>query len=242
MQARSYADLMAYRGKKLVGILNRPAGPDGKRYPAVLFLHGFPGAEKNVDVQRELLARGVASFALHFRGAWGSEGKYGFMDLPEQGLAALKFMKKQSFVDPERLAVFGFSMGGWAALNLAALVRVRGCMAVAPVGGPEMVTSDTPAAIARLARVLGLRGPEAAKLFAAAVRKRDPALSAKRAGCPLLLVHGTEDVVVPFPVSKRISAASGATLIPFKGAGHDFLEQRARLARLAADWLSDRLK
>jgi dipeptidyl aminopeptidase/acylaminoacyl peptidase len=242
MQARSYADLMTYRGKKLVGILNRPAGPDGKRYPAVLFLHGYPGAEKNVDIQRALLSRGVASFALHFRGAWGSEGKYSFMDLPEQGKAALAFMRKQEFVDPERLAVFGFSMGGWAALNLAGLVPLKACMAVAPVGGPEMVGPGTADTVARLGRVLKLPGRKMAKEFVAAVTKRDPAISAKKAGCPLLIAHGEKDVVVPFPVSKRIAAVSGARLVPFKEAGHDFLEQREELTLLAADWLSDRLK
>lgn len=242
MQARSYADLMSYGGKKLVGILNRPAGPDGKRHPAVLFLHGFPGAEKNVDVQRALLARGVASFALHFRGAWGSEGKYGFKDLPEQSLAGLEFMRKQPFVDRQRAAVFGFSMGGWTALHLAGLTGLRACVAVAPVGGCEMVAPGTADTIARLGRVLLLPGRKAAKEFAAAVAKRDPAVSAKKAGCPILLVHGAQDAVVPLSVSKRIAAASGARLVEFEDAGHDFLEQRERLTRLAADWLSDRLK
>src|SRR4051794_4059116 len=116
----SGATVLRYKGKKLLGVLNRPAGADGgRRFPGVLFLHGFPGAEKNVDIQRRLLKLGIASFALYFSGAWGSEGEYRFTTLVPQARAALKFLATREFVDPRRLAVFGFSMGGWAALNAA---------------------------------------------------------------------------------------------------------------------------
>lgn len=243
MQSRSWADHFTCRGRKLVGVLNRPPGPEGRRFPAVLLLHGYPGAEKNVDVQRELLKRGVASFALHFRGAWGSEGRYGFADLPEQARAGLRFLARQPFVDPRRLAVFGFSMGGWTALHLASMAPVRACAAVAPVGGPEMVSPRTREVIARMGRVLRVPGKRLADDFIATVRRRDPAAAVRRSRCPLLLVHGTDDQVVPFPVSRRIHAAApGSRLVAAEGATHDFLDRREWLARLTAGWLSDRVR
>ena len=136
LEMRSGSEVFQYDGVKMVGVMNRPAGREGRRFPAVLFLHGFPGAEKNVDIQRALLARGVASFALHFQGAWGSEGFYRFTTLPAQARAGLRFLLKQPFVDPERVGIFGFSMGGWAALQTAGLEPGLKCVAaVAPVGG-----------------------------------------------------------------------------------------------------------
>lgn len=242
--AHSGAVVFRHRGLKLVGVLTRPEGPENARFPAVLFLHGFPGAEKNVDVQRELMARGVATFALHFAGAWGSEGEYTFTGLVPQALAGLRYLKGTPFVDPKRLAVFGFSMGGWTAINTAAKAKgLKAACAIAPVGGGEMVGSKTRSFVARACRPLRVGSLEAlAADFARAVRKDDPARAAASLSCPLLIVHGDADGVVPFPVSRRIKAhAPKAELVAAKGANHDFLDRRAWLARLCAKWLAERL-
>ncbi len=243
----SGAVVLRHRGLKLVGVLNRPAGPEGRRFPAVLFLHGFPGAEKNVDVQRRLQAAGVASLALHFSGAWGSEGFYRFTALVPQAAAALSFLARRPFVDPRRLGVFGFSMGGWTALNVAAerAASVRAVCAVAPVGGPEMIGSKTPQFVRRACASLRVEDVRAlSDDFAAAVTRRDPARAVARLSCPLLLVHGEADDVVPCGISRRLSALARkpARLVTAPGATHDFLDRRDWLARLTARWLVSRLR
>lgn len=239
--ARSGAAVFRYRGFKMVGVLNRPAGPEGRRFPAVLLLHGFPGAEKNADIQRRLLGMGVASFAPHFCGAWGSEGVYSFSGLLDQALAALRFLKGRAFVDQCGLAVFGFSMGGWAAIHLAARSRgLKAAAAVAPVGGAEMVGPDTREHVARLCRSLRVESVDSlTRDFIASVRRHDPAGSAARLSCPLLLVHGEADEVVPAAVSLRIFAAARGPkkLVMAPGAGHDFLDRRDWLTRLVCGWL-----
>lgn len=246
LPAHSGAVTFRWRGLKLIGVLNRPAGPQAQRRPAVLFLHGVPGAEKNVDVQRRLLERGVASFSLHFAGAWGSEGFYEFSTLVPQAGAALRFLASRPFVDAGRLALFGFSMGGWAALNAAARAggKVRAVCAVAPAGGPEMVTPGTPRFIRHASEPLRVRGAVSLTAdFEASVRRFDPARAAARLRCPLLLVHGTADDVVPCGVSRRLdrAAPSPKRLVLARGAAHDFLDRRPWLARLTADWLAARL-
>jgi dipeptidyl aminopeptidase/acylaminoacyl peptidase len=248
MRERPHGGVELFRvsGKRMLALTTRPAGPEGKRFPAVLFLHGFPGSEKSVDVQRALLARGVASVAPHFLGAWGSEGTYRFTTLVAQSRAALAATRRLPFVDPRRLAVYGFSMGGWAALNLAALEpALKAVVAVAPVGGPEMVGPRTEEFMARLSRPLRAAPPRAmARDFAAAVARHDPARAVARLKTPLLLVHGTDDDTVPILVSRRLAAAASGPLrfVVEKGASHDFLERRDKLARLCAPWLASKLR
>lgn len=229
----------------MVGVQHRPALPQGRRAPGVLFLHGFPGSEKSVDIQRALMDRGVASFAPHFAGAWGSDGAYRFSTLVAQARRALSVLASMDCVDPRRLAVFGFSMGGWAALNLAGKVpSLAAAVAVAPVGGPEMVTPESLDTLTRLSRPLDAPSPAALlEDFKSAVRRDDPARAVSRPGCPLLLVHGDSDEVVPYPVSRRLAARAGerARLVTARGADHAFLDRRPWLTRLTSSWLAERL-
>lgn len=229
----------------MVGVFNRPAGPESRRYPAVLFLHGFPGSEKNVDIQRELLKRGVASFSLHFAGAWGSEGYYRVSALIDEARAGLKFLKSHDCVDLKRLGVFGFSMGGWTALHVGAREPgLRTVVAVAPAGGKEMVVKNLRQVVAHLSVPLRVKSKaDAYRDFVAAVRAHDPAQSAARLGGSLLLVHGTADTVIHPAVSARIfaSAPQPKKLVRAQGARHDFLDRREWLTRLVADWFCETL-
>ena len=242
---RSGVEVFRYRGLKMIGVLNQPDGAPGKHFPAVLFLHGFPGAEKSVDIQRLLLKKGVASFALHFCGAWGSEGYYAFTDLVSQARAGLNFLKARDFVDKKRLAVFGFSMGGWTAINLAAATpALKAVAAVAPVGGREMVGPFTRGRITYLCKSLKTRPASAMyKDFVKAVGAMDPGEKVKRIQSPLLLIHGDADIIVPASVSKRIyTAAPGPKrLVIARGASHDFLDRREWLARMVSQWLTSKL-
>lgn len=155
MRAHSGTEVFRVLGQKMLATYHRPQGPEGKRFPAVLFLHGFPGSEKSVDVQRALMARGIASLAPSFHGAWGSGGKYRFTTLVPQARAALRKMRSLEFVDPRRVAVYGFSMGGWTALNLAAAEPALKCVvAVAPAGGPEMIGPGNRPLVAHLSHAL----------------------------------------------------------------------------------------
>jgi dipeptidyl aminopeptidase/acylaminoacyl peptidase len=227
-------------------MLNRPAGAEGRRFPGVLFLHGFPGGEKNVDIQRRLQGLGVASYSLHFSGAWGSEGYYSFGDLIPQARAALAVLARQDFVDRNRLGVFGFSMGGWAAVNLAAYARnLKAAAAVAPVGGLEMINPDTPEHIAVLSRPLRVRSQKFLyRDLVSTLEAYDPARSAVRLKRPLLLVHGDCDEVVPIEVSRRIfqAALGPKKFVVAGGCRHDFLDRREWLSRLISDLLAKHLR
>jgi dipeptidyl aminopeptidase/acylaminoacyl peptidase len=249
MRARSGTEIFRVLGCRMLAHTLRPAGPEGKRFPAVLFLHGFPGAEKSVDVQRELMKRGIASVAPSFLGAWGSGGSYRFTTLVPQARGApragLRAARRLPFVDPRRVAVYGFSMGGWTALNLAALdPSLKAVVAVAPCGGSELLGPDTRSFIVRLSRPLNAPKPDALLAdFRRALARFDPARAAARLRAPLLLIHGDRDDTIPTAVSRRLAALAprGTRLIVERGADHAFLDRREKLARRAAIWLSARV-
>lgn len=245
MPPRSAAESFRFAGKKMVGVLTTPGR--SRKAPGILMLHGFPGSEQNVDVARALMDMGIASFRLHFSGAWGSEGYYRFSTLVAQAQAALRWFSRRPEVDARRLGVFGFSMGGWTALNLSgAESAVRAAVAVAPVGGPEMVAPSNGAFIRSHCVPLRVRSPRGlVRDFREAVTRFDPAAAAARTRADLLLIHGSADAVIPYAVSQRIRAAGGSSrcrLVKAAGADHSFLDRRNWLARRAARWLASRLR
>ena len=245
MRAHGGTGIFRVDGHKMLASYHRPAGPANRRRPTVLFLHGFPGSEKSVDVQRELLRRGIASVAPSFLGSWGSGGTYRFTTLVPQARAALRAARRLSFVDPARMAVYGFSMGGFAALNLAALEpSLKAVVAVAPAGGPEMLGPGTRQFLARLSKPLN--APALGSLlpdFRRALTRFDPAHAVAKIRAPLLLVHGDADDTIPVAVSRRLAALAGgpARLVVERGAAHDFLDRREKLARLTSRWLAERV-
>lgn len=241
MNAHGGTEVIRVKGQKMLLHYHRPAGTLGKRFPVVVFLHGFPGSEKSIDVQRALMAMGIASVAPSFLGAWGSGGKYRFTTLPAQAAAALAAVRKLTFVNPRRVAIYGFSMGGWTALNAAARdSKLRAVVAIAPVGGPEMIGPGTLDFIKRLSRPLNTLAPKAlAADFRKAVTAYDPNRAARLIKAPILLVHGDADQTIPPVISQRIAKNAGGKvrLVIEPGASHDFLDRRARLTKLCADFL-----
>ena len=245
MRAHSGTEIFRVGGHRMLAGYHRPAGPESRRHPTVLFLHGFPGSEKSVDVQRALMARGIASVAPCFLGAWGSGGTYRFTTLVPQARAALRAARGLPFVDPRRLAVYGFSMGGWAALNLAALEpSLKAVAAIAPAGGPEIVGPDTRAFLAHLSRPLNAPAPGALLAdFKRAMARFDPAKAVPRISAPLLFVHGDADDTIPSEISRRLAskAVGSVRLVIERGASHDFLDRREKLTRLVSRWLAERV-
>ncbi|MGH2628255.1 MAG: alpha/beta hydrolase family protein, partial [Anaerolineales bacterium] len=109
--------------------------PDSEaRHPAVALLHGLPGTEKNLDLAHALRRSGLGCLAIYFRGAWGSGGDFHMDHLIPDALAALDWLEHRAGVEPERLGLIGYSLGGWAALQAAARdARVRTVVALAPL-------------------------------------------------------------------------------------------------------------
>src|SRR5262249_51127017 len=107
-------------GVTLGGVLVRPTA-SGPR-PAIIVLHGFQPAGTNgaslvEPLAAEFASLGYVGLALSMRG-WPPSGGVDDCGLrqPDDIAAALAWLAAQPGVDPDRLAVFGYSQGGQVAL------------------------------------------------------------------------------------------------------------------------------
>lgn len=118
-------------GHRLAGILRRPAG--AARPPVVIMVMGLDSAKEEMHANEQvLLRRGLAT--LSFDGPGQGEVEY---DLPihpayeEPVAAVIDHLAARRDVDPDRLAVWGVSLGGYYAPRAAAhLDRLRACVSL----------------------------------------------------------------------------------------------------------------
>lgn len=93
------------------------AGP----HPTVILLHGYPGNEKNLDVAQGLREAGFNVMFFHYRGAWGAQGDFGFMNAEADVQAAIQFLTQAANardlrIDLQQVSLVGHSMGGHMAI------------------------------------------------------------------------------------------------------------------------------
>lgn len=102
-------------GERMNAVLYTAGG--AAPHPVVVLFHGFPGNEQNLDLAQAIRRAGFTVLTLHYRGSWGSPGKFSFTNAMEDSDAALSFMRDPGTVakynlDPRRIFVIGHSMGG----------------------------------------------------------------------------------------------------------------------------------
>lgn len=109
------------------GHLSKPEGSGP--FAAVVYLHGCGGLSKNTRERiGDLLTRwGYVSLAVNSFATRGLKHSCDHLMPSRQGdaLAALLYLSKLPFVDPQRIAVVGSSQGGMVALQLASTRDVK---------------------------------------------------------------------------------------------------------------------
>jgi dipeptidyl aminopeptidase/acylaminoacyl peptidase len=230
-------------GERLLGTLFLARG-DGPR-PAALILHGIPGIEKNYDLAHTLRDAGWNSLIFHYRGSWGSGGRYSIAGLPADVRAATDLLCAEPAVDADRLVVIGHSLGGWAAvLAAAADDRLR---AVAVIGAVSdlraMPMASEEAAAEYTPWLAGLTPVGLVEQWNAA--GADPALCpveqvAYIAPRPLLILHGGCDDVVSLAHAEALAARA---MPPYDyrihpDANHAFTWHRPWLREQILTWLN----
>lgn len=236
-------------GEKLQLDFAVPKG--GGPYPAVVLFHGGawryghrrdisgPGTDKDgkptPSIMEKIAARGYAVASVSYRLA----PKYKFPAQIEDAKTAIRFLRahaKQFDIDPERVAAGGFSAGAHLSLLLGLADKSAG------LEGTLYPEQDS-----RVQAVVSYFGPTDLSLYAAspglvdgymvpflgAECKIDPAIY-KRASPseyvtkddpPVLIFHGTIDVIVPIIHSEQLlkklrDTGVPADLVIVRGEGH----------------------
>lgn len=229
-------------GHRLIGTLYLARG-DGPK-PTALLLHGCPGLQQNADIAVALRDRGWNSLIFHYRGCWGSEGRYDLRTIPRDVAAAVDHLQAGGYpgVDPARLAAVGHSLGGWAAILAAAADPRLRAVAVYGAAISLGVIDLGPAEIEHaITRFLTTTPAEFQRQREEAAARLDPlGAAAAIAPRPLLILHGTDDRWVPPAHARSLYAhARGQRrFVEIEGANHDFAWHRGELRELVTGWLA----
>lgn len=188
-------------GLKIPAILDLPAGwsKDDGPLPAIIHPHGGPwardwGGWDSTGWVPFLTSRGYAVLRPQYRGSTGlgrelwlagdSEWGQAMQDDKDDGA---KWLVKEGIADPDRLAIFGYSYGGFAAV--AATVRENSPYQCAIAGAP----------VSDLARLGNLWSENRLQriLQGQTVDGMDPMRNTDKANIPILLYVGDRDVRTP---------------------------------------------
>jgi len=182
----------------------------GRGRPAVLLLHGNAGhVGDRTPLARGLVARGVSVLLLEYRGYGGAPGEPTIPGVIRDAEAGLRFVAERAG-GRERTVVFGRSLGG--AVGMQALEGER-------VGGAILESTFT--SLEAMARAVYPWLPGI--LFRRLRGVLDTRAAVAGLGAPLLVVHGTNDGLVPPRMGRELlDAAEGpAAWYPVAGAGHN---------------------
>jgi pimeloyl-ACP methyl ester carboxylesterase len=103
-------------------------------HPAVIFLHGYPGDERNLDLAQAVRRVGYHALYFDYRGTWGSGGQFSYSNALEDVATSVRFLRlpeiaERFHIDPERIILLGQGMGGGLALLSAAEDDGLACVA-----------------------------------------------------------------------------------------------------------------
>ena len=137
-------------GQKIFGILHRPTYCE-RPPPVVLLFHGFASSKHGsnrcyVKLAENFAKEGIATLRFDFRGSGDSDGDLSemtFEDLLADALAVLENLEGIDGIDPNRVALFGASLGGTLAiLSAARYGSIKALALWAPVASGEIWYRD----------------------------------------------------------------------------------------------------
>jgi len=192
--------------RQFAWVMRRGVSDDG---PWVLYLHGNPAtiaSRINISHYAQLRALGLNLLAPEYRGFGGLDGAPTEEAIAADVRAAYEYLRVTRQIAPARIVIYGWSLGGAAAVNLASGTEQA-----------AVVLEGAPASVVDLGR---RRYP----LFPIRLIMRSSFDSIRRVDrirSPILFLHSPDDAVVPISEGRRLFAAarSEKTFVEVRG-GH----------------------
>jgi len=229
-----------YAGSTLAAYLRVPPGPPP---PIVIMIPGLDSVKEELQATAEhMLRRGLAVLAIDGPGQGEAEYEFPIEPAYERVVTAVAdYLKGRADVDPDRIGVFGVSLGGYYAARSAAYEpRVRAAVELAGPYRFDLDWDELPGQTRTTFRVRsGAASPAQARERAAALTLED---AAARITGPLLVVHGGRDRLVPAYHAERLALqAPGAELRLYPDGSHGVTNHAFESRAAMADWLAARL-
>lgn len=206
----------------------------GTARATIVFFHGnAENISSHVGAVFWLPAQGYNVFVWDYRGFGQSEGKPDIQGVNRDAQAALDYVASRNDVDPDRLVLFGQSIGAAIALYSAATTKLPIRTVVA-----ESAFTSYPAIMREKMSESLLTWP-LQWLSVAVTSQYDPLGAVKAIHAPVLLIHGDKDKIIPIHHARELFAAANQPrqLWIVKGGGHisafapTRLEYRKRFTR-----------
>lgn len=233
----------------LHGYLTVPAGREAKHLPTVLMVHGGPWVRDSWGLAPQvqwMANRGYAVLQINYRGSTGYGKAYHNAGNREWGakmhtdlIDGKEWLVKQGISDPQKVAIYGGSYGGYAALVGLTFTPDDFCCGVDIVGPSNLVTliKTMPpywaVFIAEQKRRMG--GLDEIEFL----ESRSPLFKVGQIKKPLLIGQGANDPRVKRSESDQIVESMRKKNLPveyllFADEGHGFAKPQNRLKFYAA--------
>jgi fermentation-respiration switch protein FrsA (DUF1100 family) len=176
----------------------------------LLWFHGNAGnLAHRADLMLELARLPAQVFIVDYRGYGRSDGRPSEEGLYRDARAAWRYLRDQGGVEADRIVILGKSLGGAAAVDLAAEVSPAGLILESSfVSVPEMAARHYPFIPRWFVRT-----------------KMDSLSKIERVRCPILVIHSPDDEIVPYEQGRRLFEAAGGDkrFLEVPGAHHNEL-------------------
>jgi len=195
-------------GTRLAGWYIPPFPRPSSPFPALLWFYGNGETIAAIwPVLREFRPPRMALLVIDYPGYGASEGRSTEPALFEAADLAYAALAARPGVDPARVRVYGRSLGTAAATHVAATHSVGGLVLESPFTNARDMARRHYAPFPRFLIRL----------------KLDNLATITQVRCPVLVLHGTRDRLVPLEMGKRVAAATPGPveLVVIEGAGHN---------------------
>ncbi|HTL17650.1 MAG TPA: S9 family peptidase, partial [Patescibacteria group bacterium] len=232
-------------GLKIHGYLTLPLGSSGKNLPMVVNPHGGPNLRNSwgFDPEVQFLAnRGYAVLRVNFRGSTGYGKTFLKAGFKEWGLKqqdditdGVKWAIEQGIADPKRIAIFGASYGGFAALTgLEKTPELYRC-GISYAGVTDILrTIDPSAPTLTMVKMLLAERVGDPKKDRQQLKESSPLNHVDQIQVPVFLAYGALDPKVPIATARTLAKdlQKRGKLYAFmekEDEGHGFVKEENRI-------------
>ena len=234
---------VSYDDKQLYGKITAPRDYKSKKLPTIVIAHGLNNTLEQYDMYSQLLAKqGYLVYSFDFYGG-SRQSKSGGQDMLNMSVKTeltdltqvMEKLRSEAFVDKSKMSLFGASQGGVvASLYTAAYPdRVHKLLLIFPafvlfddaketyreLGSPDF--DQLPDSLTHHNTTLG-------KIYLIDALDIDIQAEQAKITAPTLIIHGTDDAVVPYQYAVEASQTiPNAKLVTVEGGEHRIDERFA---------------